>query len=324
MTDSDTSEHPPVDGGNFGAVLTAVVQRYVRLVGAPTALMVARRVPGLAIDDQGEVLDFNPTEPLATLNQLLDEYATVFGDGSVNLPQQVTRTVAAVQQARRSASAVPPLHLLLVDDHVLFRSGLVRLLAAQPDFKVVGEAGTVREAVALARDVQPDLILMDISLPDGTGLDATRVILSELPATKIVFLTVHDDDEHLFAAVRAGGMGYLLKNVSAGELVSRVRGVRYGDAAISPRLASRILDEFSRLPAPAADETPIGALTSRETEIVRLLARGASNREIAQQFVISENTVKNHVQNVLAKLHLHSRRDVDKYARSHGLFPPAE
>lgn len=324
MTEVDTFGNPLVDADSFGAVLTSVVQRYVRLVGVPTALAVARRVPALRIDEQGVVLEFNQADPIGTLNQLLDEYGAVFGEGTVSLPQQVTRTVAAVQQARKSASALPPLHLMLVDDHVLFRSGLVRLLAAQPDFKVVGEAGSVREAVALAREVQPDLILMDISLPDGTGLEATRAILAEVPATKIVFLTVHDDDEHLFAAVRAGGLGYLLKNVSAAELVSRVRGVRYGEAAISPRLASRILDEFSRLPEPAADDLPAIALTPRETEIVRLLARGASNREIAQQFVISENTVKNHVQNVLAKLHLHSRRDIDRYARSHGLFPPAD
>ena len=325
MIEPNSFESPLLDGPPYGVILTSIIQRYVRLVGAPTALSVARRVPGLVTDEQGTVLDFDQADPLGTLNRLLDEYSSVFGDGAVSLPQQVARTVAVAQQVRKAPPTVPPLHLMLVDDHVLFRSGLVRLLSAQPDFTVVGEAGTVRDAITLARDVQPDLILMDISLPDGTGLDATRAILAELPVTKIIFLTVHDDDEHLFGAIRAGGLGYLLKNVGAAELVSRVRGVRYGEAAISAVLASRILEEFSRLPEPQPDETgtPI-ELTPREVDIVRMLARGSSNREIAQRLVISENTVKNHVQNVLAKLHLHSRRDVDKYARSHGLFSPTD
>jgi len=312
------------DEAAYREILTSIVQRYVRLVGVPAALTVARRVPGLTLDDQGQVLSYDQADPLNTLNRLLDEYGAVFGDRAVSLPQQVTRTVAAVQQVRLPPGGLPSLHVLLVDDHVLFRSGLVRLLGAQPDIVVVGEAGTRAEAITLARDLQPDVILMDINLPDGTGVEATTAIMSELPATKIIFLTVHDDDDHLFAAIRAGGMGYLLKNVGATELVSRVRGTRYGEAALSPALASRILDEFARLPAMPGNEDRVKvALTSRETEIVRLLARGASNREIAQQFVISENTVKNHVQNVLAKLHLHSRRDVPGYARTHGLdLPP--
>jgi two-component system NarL family response regulator len=294
-------------------------------VGAPAALTVARRVPGLVTDELGAVVEYDQADPLGILNQLLDEYGVLFGSGTVSLPQQVSRTVAVAQQARSGPTGLPPLQLLFVDDHVLFRGGLVRLLAAQPDIKVIGEAGSVREAVALARKLKPDLILMDLSLPDGTGVEATMAILAELPATKIIFLTVHDDDEHLFAAIRAGGMGYLLKNVGATELVSRVRGARNGEAAISAQLASRILTEFSRLPAPRADEGETKVdLTPREVDIMRMLARGASNREIAQRLVISENTVKNHVQNVLAKLHLHSRRDVQDYARSHGWISSAD
>ena len=308
------------DEAAYREILTSIIQRYVRLVGIPAALAVARRVPGLTLDEQGHVQAYDQADPLNTLNRLLDEYGAVFGDKTVSLPQQVTRTVTAVQQSRQPPIGLPPLHVLLVDDHVLFRSGLVRLLSVQPDIKVVGEAGTRAEALALARDLQPDLILMDINLPDGTGVDAAAVILAELPSTKIIFLTVYDDDEHLFAAIRAGGMGYLLKNVGATELLNRVRGARYGEAALSPALAGRILDEFARLPAAAGSDHAVQAvLTAREIEIVRLLARGASNRDIAAQLVISENTVKNHVQNVLAKLHLHSRRDVPGYARTHGL-----
>lgn len=313
------------DEAAYREILTSIIQRYVRLVGVSAALAVARRVPGLMFDEQGRVQAYDQTDPLSTLNRLMDEYGAVFGDKTVSLPQQVTRTVTAVQQSRQPPIGLPPLHVLLVDDHVLFRSGLVRLLSVQPDIKVVGEAGTRVEALALARDLQPDLILMDINLPDGTGVDAAAAILAELPATKIIFLTVYDDDEHLFAAVRAGGMGYLLKNVGATELVNRVRGARYGEAALSPSLAGRILDEFARLPAAVGRDQAVHAvLTAREIEIVRLLARGSSNRDIAAQLVISENTVKNHVQNVLAKLHLHSRRDVPGYARTHGLDRPLE
>lgn len=313
------------DEAAYREILTSIIQRYVRLVGVPAALAVARRVPGLTLDEQGRVQAYDQADPLSTLNRLLDEYGAVFGDKTVSLPQQVTRTVTAVQQSRQPPIGLPPLHVLLVDDHVLFRSGLVRLLSVQPDIKVVGEAGTHTEALALARDLQPDLILMDINLPDGTGVDAAAAILAELPSIKIIFLTVYDDDEHLFAAVRAGGMGYLLKNVGATELVNRVRGARYGEAALSPSLAGRILDEFARLPAAVGRDQAVHAvLTAREIEIVRLLARGSSNRDIAAQLVISENTVKNHVQNVLAKLHLHSRRDVPGYARTHGLDRPLE
>lgn len=323
MMEPPASETASPDPTSYPDLLTSIVQRFVRLVGAPTALNVARRVPGLTVDQQGRVLSYNQADPLGTIKQLLDAYGEVFGD-SVSLPPQVARTVASVAPDRsRSPTDVTPLRLMIVDDHVLFRSGLVRLLGAQPDIRLIGEAGTMRDAIALAHNARPDLILMDISLPDGTGLEATQAILAELPDTQIVFLTVHDDDDHLFAAIRAGGVGYLPKNVGASELVSRLRDVRRGEAAISPAIARRILDEFSRLPAPRFNAAENVELTARELEIVRMLARGASNRDIAERLVISENTVKNHVQNVLNKLHLHSRRDVKDYARTRGLVPPS-
>jgi DNA-binding NarL/FixJ family response regulator len=164
------------------------------------------------------------------------------------------------------------------------------------------------------------VVVMDIMLPDGTGLEATLSILAERPATKIVFLTVHDDDDNLFAAIRAGGVGFLSKDIGIAELVSKLRGVMRGEAAITPTIARHILEEFSRLPPAPAIQPETVELTDREIEIVRALARGASNREIAERLVITENTVKNHVQNVLLKLHLHSRRDVVDYARRHGLM----
>jgi DNA-binding NarL/FixJ family response regulator len=210
--------------------------------------------------------------------------------------------------------------MLVVDDQVVFRGGLVRLLESQPDMKVVGEAGALREAVDQAHALRPDVILMDLGLPDGSGLGATLAILAEMPDTRIVFLTVHDDDEDLFAAIRAGAKGYILKSVSVPDLFSQLRGVMRGEAAISPAIARRILGEFSRIPSTSRAELPeTSKLTARELEVVRALAQGATNREIAEQLAVSENTVRTHVHNVLAKLHLHSRRDLTNYARAHGL-----
>lgn len=217
------------------------------------------------------------------------------------------------------------MRVLLVDDHVLFREGIAHLLHAQPYLKVVGEASTVREAIEMARELQPDLILMDFGLPDGTGLDATRAILAERPETKIVFLTVHEEDDALFAAIRIGAMGYILKSVSVAELLDYLRRIRAGEAAISPAMAMRIMEEFSRLSAQQDGEpNQLTTLTTRELEVLRELSTGATNREIAARLTITENTVKNHVRNILAKLHLKNRREAAFYARRRGLGAPSD
>jgi DNA-binding NarL/FixJ family response regulator len=209
--------------------------------------------------------------------------------------------------------------ILLVDDHSLFRDGLKGLVNAQPDLDVVGEAGTVSEAITQARKLQPDLILMDFSLPDGTGLEATQVILAEQPQAKIVFLTFHEDDERLFAAIRAGAKGYLLKNVSTAKLLAYLRGVRDGEAAITPQMTGRLLEEFARVGPPAASHPAEPAdLTDREVEVLQWLATGASNQEIAESLVIAENTVKNHVRSILAKLNVENRRQAARLARERG------
>lgn len=172
----------------------------------------------------------------------------------------------------------------------------------------------------MTRDLQPDLVLMDFSLPDGTGLDATRVILAERPETRIIFLTVHEEDDALFAAIRGGAMGYILKNVSIAELLAYLRNIQMGEAAISPAMAARILEEFSRLSVRQDDEPSQSTeLTAREVEVLRELASGATNREIAVRLTIAENTVKNHVRNILTKLHLKNRREAAHYARRRGL-----
>jgi DNA-binding NarL/FixJ family response regulator len=310
---------PSTEEVRYCEVLTSIVKRFTRLVGAPEALAVARRIPQLSVDDEGNVLDYNRDDPLATVAMLIEQYEELFGNVAVTLAQQATQPIAKAPTLPPTVTT--PMRILLVDDHILFREGLVSLIDAQPDMKVVGGASCVQEAVELHRTLKPNLVLMDFGLPDGTGLDATKTILAESPDTTIVFLTVADDDERLFAAIRAGAMGYLFKNVRAAELLKTLRGVVHGEAGVSRASARRVLEEFSRLPPPPQiDPFENTELTPRELELVRELARGATNNEIAQRFVISENTVRNHVHNVLAKLRLHSRRDVADYARAHGLI----
>jgi len=209
-----------------------------------------------------------------------------------------------------------------VDDHVLFREGLANLIDAQPDFEIVGQAESVAEAIRKAHEIRPDLILMDFSLRDGTGLDATKAILSLHPEIKIVFLTVHEENDNLFSAIRSGAVGYLLKNVPISNLLSYLRGTTAGEAAITPTMTRQILDEFSRTkPQVQADEADIPELTNRELEVLRVLITGASNQEIANELTISVNTVKIHVSNILAKLELSNRRQLISYARRHRLIP---
>jgi len=200
-----------------------------------------------------------------------------------------------------------------VDDQALFRQGLASLLRSQPDFVVVGEAGSVSEAVARARELEPDLVLMDFSLPDGTGLDATEAILSQRPGTAIVFLTVHESDDTLFAGIRAGARGYLLKNVRVEKLLGYLRGLRQGEPALAPDMTQRILDEFARSTPLGSGSGALSELTPREREVFRELQTGASNAEIASRLSISENTVRNHVASILAKLELRNRRAAMNY-----------
>ena len=198
--------------------------------------------------------------------------------------------------------------ILIVDDHILFREGMASLFAGQPDLTVIGQANCVQEAVAMAGELQPDLILMDFTMPDGTGLDATKAILKTQPAMKILFLTVHENDEMLFEAIRMGAVGYLLKNVSVTHMMKQIRSIEQGEAALMPGMTRKILNEFAR----QSDMRPQGpaelqVLSVRELEVLDQLAGGATNREIAQRLYISENTVRNHVHSILTKLKLQNR-----------------
>ncbi|RMG90436.1 MAG: DNA-binding response regulator [Chloroflexi bacterium] len=211
--------------------------------------------------------------------------------------------------------------ILIVDDHILFREGLTTLLDAQPDIQVAGTADSVASCIEVAQSVKPDIILMDFTLPDGTGLEATKALLKELPEIKIVFLTMHEDDERLFDAIRAGAKGYLLKNIPVSKLLSFLRGVEQGEAALSGKMTAKILEQFAQTPPQSSSKSSgvFARLTPRELQVLRELSTGATNQEIARKLVISERTVKNHVSNILAKLNLKNRYEASAFARQHGL-----
>jgi DNA-binding NarL/FixJ family response regulator len=203
------------------------------------------------------------------------------------------------------------MRILLVEDHILFQESLGRLLDSQSDMTVVGGATSVEEAVAKARQFKPDVILMDFTLPDGTGVEATESILAELPATRVIFLTIHEEDQKIFEAIRHGAVGYLPKNVTSSRLLGYLRGLERGEVAIQPDFTARILKEFANMPI-REDKTDedTSRLTPRQREILRELKRGATNRQIAARLVISEQTVKNHVSRVLKKLNIKSRHEL--------------
>ena len=208
--------------------------------------------------------------------------------------------------------------ILVVDDHILFQEGIASLIDRHPDFSVVGGADSVNEALTQTRRLQPDIVLMDFSLPDGTGLEATKAILAEQPEIKIVFLTVHDEDERLFQAIRCGAKGYLLKNTPIYQLLAYLQGLEQGEVALPPSSVARLLEEFAQSIPPAEPEPEIiGRLTARQLEVLRELRDGASNKEIATRLVISEQTVKNHVSQILSVLNLHSRYEAASFARRH-------
>jgi len=213
---------------------------------------------------------------------------------------------------------MPPLRLLLVDDHALFREGLIALLSYQDDFTVIGEAEDAESALAQARLLAPDIVLMDIELPGADGVIATQRLKMAMPAVTVVMLTVHDDSQTLFEAIKAGAQGYLVKNVRSRELLEHLRGLARGDAAISRRIAARILEEIRGQDEPFGPEE---ALTAREMEVLELVVARLSNAEIAACLMISEHTVKNHMKSILSKLHLRNRHQAAAYGVARGWLP---
>jgi DNA-binding NarL/FixJ family response regulator len=212
------------------------------------------------------------------------------------------------------------MRILVVDDHALFREGVVSLLAGQEGITIVGEAGCGAEAEEKAMSLCPDLILMDIGLPDKTGLEVTRSIVEKNPDIKIVILSVHETDDFLFSAITAGASGYLLKNMPSSQILASLKALENGESALSPTMTNRIIKEFRRLSAnkePAPSE--YYQLTPREVEVFWMLVNGASNLEIAGSLMIAETTVKAHVSSILSKLKLNNRYDAARYVRQHGI-----
>ncbi len=203
--------------------------------------------------------------------------------------------------------------ILVIDDHIMFREGLVSLFQNTPDFVVLAQAGTVKEGIEKAILHKPDIILMDFSLPDGTGLDATKAILAELPECKIIFLTVYETDENILAAIRLGASGYALKNVSSSSLLASLRALDQGEMAMSRKMMSKVL-EYSRAMLPSPATNILNKLSAREMDVLIELQNNASNSQIAQSLYLSENTVKHHIHNILDKLGVSNRREAGMIA----------
>ncbi|GCE05917.1 response regulator [Dictyobacter aurantiacus] len=206
--------------------------------------------------------------------------------------------------------------ILLVDDHALVREGARAFLETQPGFAVVGSVGSGGEAVLVVADLAPDVVLMDLVMPGMDGIEATRRLKQQSPRSQVIVLTSYHDDEHIFPAIRAGALSYLLKDVLLPELASAIRKAASGEAVMHPHVAARIAQELASLPAP--DREHYAQLSEREREVLNLIAAGLPNGEIARRLVISEKTVKSHVSNILSKLHLLDRTQAAVFAWREG------
>ncbi|MFI6735418.1 response regulator [Nonomuraea sp. NPDC050451] len=208
------------------------------------------------------------------------------------------------------------IRVLLADDHPVYRDGLAALLASLPGIDVVGTAADGRQAVALAADLQPDIVVMDVSMPELDGIEATRRVVADSPHIGVVMLTMSEQDATLFAAMRAGARGYLLKGANQGEIVRAIQAVAHGEAIFGPSIARRVTEFFA---APPTEDTAFPQLTPRELEILTLIAAGRSNPQIASELFLSPKTVRNNVSNIFAKLHVADRTEAIIRARDAGL-----
>jgi two-component system, NarL family, response regulator DevR len=208
--------------------------------------------------------------------------------------------------------------LLVVDDHEVVRQGLVAMLSRRPNFQVVAEAGTAAESVEMARRYQPDLVVMDVRLPDGSGIEACREIRAEVPGTRVVMLTSYPDEEAVFSAIVAGASGYLLKQVRARDLVAALEAVGRGESLLDPAVTEKVLERVRRIATGGATDE-LAQLTAQEQKILLLVAEGKTNKEIAAEVFLSDKTVKNYVSSILSKLNLQRRAQAAAYlAKRHG------
>jgi DNA-binding NarL/FixJ family response regulator len=213
-----------------------------------------------------------------------------------------------------------PIRVIVVDDQELFRRGLIMLLSVEDGIDVVGEASDGIAATELAASTVPDVVLMDVRMPKRSGIEACITIKDAAPSAKILMLTVSEEEADLYEAVKNGAAGYLLKNSSIDEVAHAIRLVADGQSLISPSMAIKLLDEFKQMSRADRDRVPTPRVTARELEVLKLVAQGLHNRDIGTRLFISENTVKNHVRNILEKLQLHSRMDAVMYAMRENLF----
>ena len=210
--------------------------------------------------------------------------------------------------------------LLLVDDHAVVRSGLRMLLETQPDLTIVGEAETGADAIARAESLRPDVIVMDITLPDISGIEATRQIHARLPEVAIVALTIHEDEQYFFEMMAAGASGYVPKRAAPEELITAIRAAAAGEVYLYPSLAKLLVRDYLSSERPAEEKSSLDGLTDREHEVLTHLAEGASNDQIAAALVISPKTVERHRENIMKKLNLHSRSELVRYAIRKGII----
>ena len=224
--------------------------------------------------------------------------------------------MASGDKSRAKGEANERLRVMVVDDHALFRRGLEMVLQAEDDLMLVGEASDGDEAVEKAQELMPDVVLMDVRMPKRSGIEAAGHIKELLPHAKILMLTISDEEADLYDAIKAGASGYLLKEIPIDEVADAIRSVWAGQSRISPSMASKLLNECAAMSKATGDRSQVPAprLTDREMEVLRLVAKGLNNRDIAKDLYISENTVKNHIRNILEKLHLHSRMEAVVYA----------
>jgi DNA-binding NarL/FixJ family response regulator len=214
--------------------------------------------------------------------------------------------------------------VLVADDDHLMRAGLVELLTADPGIRVVGQAATGRQAVEQARQLEPDVVLMDVRMPDLDGIGATRALAQVAPAARVLILTTFEQDDYVFGALRAGASGFLLKRARPEELIAAVHTVAAGEALLSPSVTRRVIDRMAQQPTPAlADQAKLDGLTAREREVLQLIARGLSNREIGAALAVEESTIRTHVKRVLMKLALRDRVQAVIFAYETGVNRPA-
>ncbi len=212
--------------------------------------------------------------------------------------------------------------VLIVDDDDLMRAGLIELLTVDPDIEVVGQAADGAEAVSRATELSPDVVLMDVRMPNLDGIEATRRLAAAAPDARVLILTTFEQDDYLFPALRAGASGFLLKRTRPEDLIAAVHVVAAGDALLSPSITRRVIDRMAGQPEPAPDAAALDRLTPRERDVLGAMARGLSNREIAAALVVEESTVRTHVKRIFMKLHLRDRVQAVIFAYEHGLADP--